>query len=206
MSGAFPISNAKFQVASIKTIQKTLVSKSINGKKLSRQIDGQKFGFTANIITAKRSDVYGELMSFIMKQRSGKENFTIVPPDISSTRGSETGTILVNGVHTAGDTTIAIDGHASDGAGRFKSGDMIKFASHDKVYMIVADATSSSNASTITIEPPLRNALANNEAVTYNNVPFTVYLLNDMQEFGQVGADKDGNILYKFELDVEEAL
>ncbi len=206
MSGAFPISNAKFQVASIKTIQKTLVSKSINGKKLSRQIDGQKFGFTANIITAKRSDVYGELMSFIMKQRSGKENFTIVPPDISSTRGNETGTILVNGVHTAGDTTIAIDGHASDGAGRFKSGDMIKFASHDKVYMIVADATSSSNASTITIEPPLRNALANNEAVTYNNVPFTVYLLNDMQEFGQVGADKDGNILYKFELDVEEAL
>ena len=206
MSGAFPISNAKFQVASIKTIQKTLVSKSINGKKLSRQIDGQKFGFTANIITAKRSDVYGELMSFIMKQRSGKENFTIVPPDISSTRGNETGTILVNGVHTAGDTTIAIDGHASDGAGRFKSGDMIKFASHDKVYMIVADATSSSNASTITIEPPLRNALANNEAVTYDNVPFTVYLLNDMQEFGQVGADKDGNILYKFELDVEEAL
>ncbi len=206
MSGAFPISNSKFQVASIKTIQKTLISKSINGKKLSRQIDGQKFGFTANIITGKRSDIYGELMSFIIKQRSGKENFTIIPPEISSTRGNETGTILVNGVHTAGDTTIAIDGHAGDGAGRFKSGDMIKFASHDKVYMIVADATSSSNASTITIEPPLRNALANDEAVTYDNVPFTVYLLNDMQEFGQVGVDKDGNILYKFELDVEEAL
>ena len=72
--------------------------------------------------------------------------------------------------------------------------------------MIVADVTSSSNASTITIEPPLRSALADDEAVTYNNVPFTVYLINDMQEFGQVGADKDGNVLYKFELDVEEAL
>ena len=34
------------------------------------------------------------------------------------------------------DTTINIDGHAGDGAGRFKSGDLIKFASHDKVYMI----------------------------------------------------------------------
>tara|TARA_R100001440_G_scaffold44339_1_gene64096 strand:- start:5024 stop:5644 length:621 start_codon:yes stop_codon:yes gene_type:complete len=206
MSGAFPISNSKFQVASIKTIQKTLISKSINGKKLSRQIDGQKFGFTANIITGKRSDIYGELMSFIIKQRSGKENFTIVPPEISSTRGTETGTLLVNGVHTAGDTTIDIDGHSSNASGVLKAGDVIKFASHDKVYMIVSDVTSSSNESTITIEPPLRNALANNEAITYNNVPFTVYLLNDMQEFGQVGADKDGNILYKFELDVEEAL
>ncbi len=205
MAGAFPISTAAFRVATIKSNQKTLISKSASGKKFSRQLDGQKFAFTADIITGKRSDIYGELMAFIIKQRSGKENFTIIPPEISSTRGTETGTILVNGAHSAGDTTIDIDGHAGDGAGRFKSGDFIKFG-HDKVYMIISDVTSSSNASTITIEPPLRTALANNEGVTYNNVPFTVYLINDMQEFGQVGADKDGNVLYKFELDVEEAL
>ena len=29
---------------------------------------------------------------------------------------------------------------------------------------------------------------------------------NDIQEFGVVGADKDGNLLYKFEFDVEESL
>ena len=29
---------------------------------------------------------------------------------------------------------------------------------------------------------------------------------NDIQEFGAVGADKDGNVLYSFQLDVEEAL
>ena len=33
-----------------------------------------------------------------------------------------------------------------------------------------------------------------------------VHLVNDIQEFGTVGADKDGNILYQFELDVEETL
>ena len=145
-------------------------------------------------------------MAFIMKQRSGKESFTIIPPEISNTRGTETGTLLVNNAHTAGDTTITIDGHSSDAAGVLKSGDFIKFAGHDKVYMIVSDVTSSSNASTITIEPPLTTALSNNEVITYNNVPFTVYLLNDMQEFGQIGADSSGNVLYKFELDVEEAL
>jgi|TARA_X000001388_G_scaffold6831_1_gene4323 hypothetical protein len=205
MSGAFPISSAGFEVATIRSEQKTLISKSQSGKRLVRQIDSQKFSFTASIITAKRSDVYGELMAFIIKQRSGKETFTLVPPEISSTRGSETGTLLVNGSHTAGDTTIAIDGHASDASGVLKAGDFIKFG-HDKVYMIVSDVTSSSNASTITIEPPIRSSLSDNESITYNSVPFTVFLKNDLQEFGAVSADKDGNVLYKFELDVEESL
>ena len=90
--------------------------------------------------------------------------------------------------------------------GTLKAGDFVKFASHTKVYMVVADATSSSNASTVTIEPPLISALADNSVVTYDNVSFTVHLTNDIQEFGVVGADKDGNLLYQFEVDVEESL
>ena len=206
MSGAFPISSSAFSTMGIKSIQNTIISKSDSGKKLARQIDGQRFGFTARIITGKRSDIYGELMAFIMKQRSRKENFTIIPPEIEDARGNETGTVLVNGVHAVGDTTIAMDAFASDGAGRFKAGDFIKFASHNKVYMVVSDVTSSSNAATVTIEPPLTTALADDSVVTYDNVPFTVHLTNDVQEFGAVGADKDGNLLYQFELDVEEAL
>ena len=206
MSGAFPISNSKFQTMGIRSIQNTIISKSQSGKKLARQIDNQRFGFTARIITGKRSDIYGELMAFIIKQRSGKENFTIIPPEIEDARGTETGTVLVNGVHAVGDTTIAMDGFAGDGAGRFKPGDFVSFASHTKVYMVVADVTSSSNASTVTIEPPLITALADDSVVTYDNVPFTVHLTNDIQEFGAVGSDKDGNLLYQFEFDVEESL
>jgi len=206
MSGAFPISSSAFSTMGIKSIQNTIISKSDSGKKLARQIDGQRFAFTAQIIIGKRSDVYGELMAFIMKQRSRKENFTIIPPEIEDARGNETGTVLVNGAHAVGDTTIAMDAFASDGVGRFKAGDFIKFASHDKVYMVVSDVTSSSNAATVTIEPPLTTALADDSVVTYDNVPFTVHLTNDVQDFGTVGADKDGNLLYQFELDVEEAL
>ena len=206
MSGAFPISTSKFETLGIKSIQSTIISKSISGKKLSRTIDSQRWAFTASIITAKRSDVYGELMAFIIKQRSGKENFTIIPPEIEDARGSETGTVLVNGAQSAGDTTIAMDGFAGDGAGRFKAGDFVKFASHDKIYMVVTDVTSSSNAATVTIEPPLIADIANDSTVTYDNVPFTVHLVNDVQSFGTVGADKDGNLLYKYELDVEETI
>ena len=202
MSGAFPISTSKFQTLGIKSIQNTLISKSISGKKLARQVDNQRFGFTARIITAKRSDVYGELMAFIMKQRSSKEDFTITPPEVKNARGNVSGTVLVNGVQSVGDTTITVDGMT----GTLKAGDFVKFA-HDKVYMVVADVTADgSNEATLTIEPPLITALADDSSVTYDNIPFKVHLTNDVQEFGTVGADKDGNVLYQFELDVEETL
>ena len=205
MAGAFPISSAGFSTLGIKSIQNTIISKSQSGKKLARQIDGQRFAFTAQIITGKRSDIYGELMAFIIKQRSQKENFTIIPPEIEDARGVETGTLAVNGSHTVGDTTIAIDGFASDGAGRLKAGDILKFA-HDKVYMVVADVTSSSNAATVTIEPPLRTALANDSSVTYDSVPFTVHLTSDVQEFETTQNDNDGNLLFRYEFDVIESL
>ena len=206
MSGAFPISSAKFETLGIKSIQNTIISKSVSGKKLARQIDNQRFGFTVRIVTGTRSDVYGELMAFIIKQRSGKENFTIIPPEIEDARGNETNTVLVNGVHAVGDTTIAMDAHHNDNPHAFKAGDFIKFASHNKVYMVVADVQASSNASTVTIEPPLITALADDSVVTYDNVPFTVYLTSDIQEFGVSGADKDGNLYYEYQFDVEEAL
>ena len=206
MSGAFPISTAKFGTLGIKSIQNTIISKSVSGKRLVRQIDNQRFAFTVKIITGTRSSTYGELMAFIMKQRGQKETFTIIPPEIEDARGNESGTVLIDGVHAVGDTTIAMDGHHNDNPHAFKAGDFIKFASHNKVYMVVADVQASSNASTVTIEPPLLTALANDSTVTYDNVPFTVHLTNDIQEFGVVGTAKDGALLYQFEFDVEEAL
>ncbi len=205
MSGSFPTS-ASFETLGLSSIQNTIISKSISGKKLSRQIDNQRFRFTIKIIVGKRSDIYGELMAFIMKQRGSKENFTVSPPELKSARGSETQVVSVNGSHTAGDTTIAMDGFGADSAGRLKAGDYITFAGQTKVYMIVSDVTPSSSAATVTIEPPLRSALSDDAVVSYNNVNFTVHLTNDVQEFGVVGATKDGDLLYQFEFDVEESL
>ena len=202
MSGSFPSTN--FNAVNIKNNQKTLLSETDSGKTFRRQVQGQKFSFTVSFPPMKRED-FAPIMAFIMKQRSRKENFTITLPSTFNALGSETGTLLVNGVHSSADTTIDIDGFAGDGAGRLKAGDFIKFA-HDKVYMIVADVTSSSNSATVTIEPPLRTALANNSAVTYDNVPFTVHLTSDIQEFKINQNDKDGNPIFRYEFDVIESL
>ena len=199
MAGTFPISNAKFGTMGIRSIQNTIISKSQSGKKLSRQVDNQRFGFTVQIITAKRSDVYGELMAFIMKQRSQKENFTIIPPEISNARGTASG--IPNGTASAGTTSITLGG---TGTGSLKAGDYIKFANHDKVYMVVEDQSDISTG-TLTIEPPLTTAVSSSDII-YDNIPFTVHLTNDMQDFGISGVDKDGNLYYEFQFDVEESL
>ena len=199
MSGAFPISTAKFSTMGIKSIQTTIISKSDSGKKLARQIDGQRFAFTVKIVTGNRSDIYGELMAFIMKQRSGKENFTIVPPEIKNARGTASGS--PTGTASAGATSITLGG---TGTGTLLSGDYIKFSNHDKVYMVVADQSDISTGS-LTIEPPLTTAVSSTD-IAFDNVAFTVYLTNDIQEFGAVGADKNGNIIYEYQFDVEESL
>ena len=70
----------------------------------------------------------------------------------------------------------------------------------------VADTTSSSNACTVTIEPPLTTALANDSSVTYDSIPFTVHMTSDVQEFNTGAIDSSGNLLFSYEFDVIEAI
>ena len=199
MSGAFPttpIANA----INIRNNQTTIVSTSISGRRQARQLQNQRWEMTVSFPIMTRTN-FAPIFAFINSQRGRKETFTYTPPIIDDSLGTETGSVLVNGVHAVADTTIAMDGFAGDGAGRFKAGDFIKFASHDKVYMVVSDVTSSSNAATVTIEPPLTTALADNETVTYDSVPFTVALKNDVQEF-QIGQDA----FFRYELDFIEVI
>jgi len=202
MSGVLP--NTDFTAINLKSNQKTLFSETDSGKTFRRQVQGQHFSFTIQYQPMTRAD-FAPIQAFIMKQRSRKEDFTVTFPSYFNALGNETGTLLVNGSHAVADTTIAIDGFAGDGAGRLKAGDFIKFA-HDKVYMVVEDVTSSSNSATVTIEPPLREALTNNSSVTYDSVPFKVYLTSDVQEFSTSSNDKNGNLLFSYEFDVRESL
>lgn len=195
MSGSYPTSPV-FKAISFGSEQKTLTSTTDSGKMFSVQIDGQRWKFSASYPPMTRAN-FAPVYAFIMKQRSKKETFTVIPPIISNAQGNVSGTVLVNNAHTAGDTTITVDAMT----GTLKAGDLVKF-SHSKVYMIVADVTADgSNEATLTIEPPLREDLANNSSVTYDNVPITVRLTNDLQQFNTDNVDE-----FRFEVDFIEAL
>jgi len=196
MSGTYPTS-PEFRSIGFSSEQKTITSTTDSGKMFSVQVDGQRFKFSATYPPMRRSD-FAPVIAFIMKQRSQKETFQIALPDLKNAKGNVSGTVLVNGSHTAGDTTIDVDGMT----GTIKAGDFVKFGGDNKVYMVVADATADgSNEATFTIEPPLRNALSNDVAVTYDGVEFTVRLTSDIQEFNTGDLD-----LYRFEVDFIEAL
>jgi hypothetical protein len=68
--------------------------------------------------------------------------------------------------------------------------------------MAVADLDSDgSGDGTLTFEPPLRADVANDVALIYDDVAFTVRLTNDVQEYSIITND-----LYKYQIDLEEAL
>jgi len=198
MSGALPTTPV-FNAMNFKDESNTLISISDSGRRFARKIDNQRWKFTVGYQNLTRAE-FAPILAFITKQRGAKETFTITPPKIKDALGSETTTISVNGIHAVGDNTIAIDGFNADSAGSLKAGDFLKFASHTKIYMVVADVTPSSNAATVTIEPPLIEALADDSTVTYDDVSFTVYLEGTVQTY-----DLGINDLYNYEFDVCEA-
>lgn len=196
MSGTYP-SSPSFASLGFVSEQKTKKSVTDSGKIFTAQIDGQRWKFSATYPPMTRSN-FAPIYAFIMKQRSQKETFQIVLPELSNAKGTVTSVVATASAHTAGDTTIALKNVNAT----FKAGDLIKFNSHTKVYMIVEDVTGDgSNLATVTIEPPIKQNLLADDTVIYNSVPFTVRLTNDMQEFSTRELD-----LYKFEVDFIEAL
>jgi len=200
MSGQFPTSPAP-KDASIGSVQNTIVSVTTSGRVQTGQIDGQKFSITLDYPPMSRSN-FAPIKAFIMKQRARLNTFTVIPPVVSNAQGVATGTISVNGAISSGATTCTIDGMATSTNDILKAGDYFRFTGQDKVYMAVEDLDSDGTGSgTLTFEPPLRSDVANDVALIYDNVDFTVRLSNDIQEYSIVTND-----LYKYQIDLIENL
>ena len=174
MSGTYPASPI-FASVGFKSVYYNLSSQSLSGRTQVRNIGGQRFEFSASYSRLLRSE-FTPILAFVMSQRGMAETFSIVLPEISSTSGTATGTVRTNGTSPIGDKTIAVDGFT----GLLKAGDVIKFASHSKVYMVTQDR---SGAGDLSIEPGLEAVVANDTVITYNDVPFLVRLNNDIQEY-----------------------
>ena len=200
MSGTFPTSPVA-RNAVIRSQQTTIVSITTSGRKQARQIDGQRFAITLQFPTMTRAE-FAPIQAFVMKQRSQLESFTVVPPTVKNALGVASGTISVNGALTAGTTTVNIDGMTTSTNGILKAGDYFRFTGQQKVYMAVEDLNAdASGEGTLTFEPPLRSAVADNTILIYDNVDFTVSLTNDIQEFN-IGTQE----YFNYEIDLIEVL
>lgn len=199
MSGTFP-SAPGFKSAQLSSVQPIIEDIAQSGKRQSRIIAGHLWEITCEFPPMTRAE-FAPLYAFAISQRG--DAFQIVLPHLATPQGVATGTPLVDGVHAAGDAAIDIDGWTPSTTGIIKAGDILKFSSHTKVYMVTADADSgaSPGLASVAIEPPLIYPLADNEAVTVNSVPFTVASKNGVQEF----KTKNPSI-YSYALDLAESI
>lgn len=205
MSGTFPLS-AGFETLDFQSNTTTRVTVSVSGKTQRIKAGGQFWSFKLKSPAMTRSDMMADY-AFIVQQDGQFDSFTIVPPTISSTRGTASGTITVANVTSttpslslaAGSTAVGVSG----GTGTLKKGDLFKFSNHDKVYMITEDVNlDGSTVDRLPFYPALTTALTGGgQTITYTNVPFKVYLDTDEQKF-ITQADNT----YKYEIVVNEEI
>ena len=192
MSGTYPTS-PEFSSVNFTSESFNVSSQTISGRIQVRNVGGQRFSFSAVYPRMTRAE-FAPVTGFMMAQRGMAETFTIVLPDISDTAGTATGSAAASSTGAIGDTSISVSGFTGD----LKAGDVIKFANHNKVYMLTADR---SGAGSMSFQPGLTASVPSTTAITYNDVPFTVRLANDVQEFGLAT-----DLTYSYEVDFIEAI
>ena len=198
MAGTFP-TTPNFASINFVDNRPVLINQTLSGKKSARQIGAQYFSFTVNMPPVEQTKA-DEIFAFLAKQKGGYENFDITAPlDNKGTSHNETD-ILVNGVQTAGASSVNVDGF-SHSNNVLKAGDIIQFAGHSKVYLVQDNVTASGGAATVNILPNLVADLADNEAVTMTKPIFKVYLTSD-----EIRYTTDASGFYRISFDVREVI
>jgi hypothetical protein len=161
---------------------------------------GHRWAFTIQSPPLLRSEAF-EVMG---RRYTGQFSTSIVPPVISQSTGTASGTISVSLTsstdpaynYTKGSTTIAVTG----GSGTLKKGDFIRFSDHDKVYQLTADTNlDGSSVDTVSIFPGLFQTLTSGTTIGYNDVVWTVVNADDETEI-----ETDENGYYQFSINFIE--
>ena len=197
MSGTLP-SMPGFRSVDILSDIPILSDTSQSGKTQKRVIAGQLWRASCEYPPMIRAE-FMPIYAFLAKQRG--ESFQVVFPELATPRGVGTGSPEIVGAHTVGDDTIQVRGFPQSQSGILLSGDVLKFG-HSKVYMLTEDCDSDgSGEASLKIEPPLMQSLVDAELVVVNNVPFTMIIDNDVQEYKTRNPS-----IYRFSIDLVESL
>lgn len=203
MSVTFP-TTAKFRTMNWQSNDNIIASVTTTNKVFTKDLGGQYWSFTLQSVPLTRDD-FMPIWSFLTQRRGGFESFRLVPPVIGSSRGTfsnpgdSTGTNLTTSSASVGDTAIGVTPAAP---GTLKSGDLIKFSNHNKVYILTQDVTLiDSVANTLNIFPNLRTALDVSDYVITEDVALTVRQKSPTQQFN-TGIDG----VFQYEIDVAETV
>ncbi len=164
---------------------------------------GQMLGATVTLPSMKRAEAE-EWVCFLLSLKGQYGTFHLGDPNGSTPRGSAGGTPLVNGAHTVGISTISIKGATANQTNWIRVGDYLSVGVGNtrRLHKALANANSSAGGIvSVDIWPDLREALADNAAVTLTSAKGAFRLSSNQQSW-----DINEISSYGITFDCEEAL
>jgi len=176
--GAYPLATRPASVL-MRGISPTMISTTHSLKRVARGSGAQRWYLRLKYGPLKNSE-WNPIVGFCDEQLGRYGKFTIVVPGKEAPLGAVSGAPLVNGAQAAGVTSVNLKSLANGVNGVFKAGDLVVFATHLKVYQVTRAANSDGGGlATIYINCPLLTAVADGNAVTWQNVSMQCALLAD---------------------------
>jgi len=211
------VSQIGFRAMNFRQETSTAVTKTQSGRIIRSSVATTLWRATLDF-AAITYEQFRQIQGFIALARGSLNDFTIELPNISNRtataeiQDSATGQlevsaqdIAVGGVAGSTEITgVVVDTilGATDKT-ILKMGDVIKFANHDKVYMLSTDITTTGSVGDILInfEPGLVTAVTAGTQIIYNNVPFKMIFANNLQDYRY---NVDGTVNAR--IDVQEVI
>ena len=178
----FPITD--FDNITMRSINPTRVTTVLNGIEQRSAIGAQFYQFTAEFANLSKSD-QRKLMAFIDEVKGPLTEFDLALPDyLGDSTGAHTGAITVASTAAVNATSVSVSASATAGVILLKAGDLIKFASHKKLYSVKADVVQPGvGNATITLTQALRSSVTGSTAVTHKDISANVRFAGDINEF-----------------------
>jgi hypothetical protein len=185
---------------SMNTVNPTRITTTLNGVEQREASSGQYFVLTLEFNNLSQTE-QRQIRGFFSQVKGPTTAFDYTLPDyIGDSTGGYTGTVRMALTYAAGQSALLIDAVGANP--NLKQGDVIKFASHDKVYTVTENTALDSGINyTCKIDPPLRESVTSGTTVTHQNVAMSVRFVGDNNEF-----NVDPSLYANFTLELQEVL
>lgn len=199
--GTWP-STIGFRTVNFKANSSTKQTVSQSGRRVRISTAGSRFSATISYPNMSLAN-WKPIQAVATRLEGPLNSFDITLPSISENQSGVTGiTATVDGTNAAGSSSVNIATNKNSQT-IMKAGDVIRFPSHNKVYMLTADATTDGTGDVaVAITPNLIEAVNDDgsSTVTVDDVPFRMTLARDIQEYKYA---TDGTVSYEIDI-IEE--
>ena len=195
---AFP--DIEPQSVSITHTVPTLINTSRSGRvtRIQRSDPAFTISYSYGALSASERQ---QLIAHHAQMSGGLTAFYLqLPTGIKDTTTGYSGTVTVDGNHTAGDDSVAVSGTSNGSV--LVAGEYISFgADTTKLYTLKSDETITTGSGNFSIYPPLLDDVSDTTSVLVNNVKAFVYY--EGADFGyQIGPNQFAGVTLTFKEDL----